>query len=327
LPASSHNRDARLGAETHSEEENDRAQLVQAEVARLCAHAVWQAVDMDEVLREVQQVVSAVAAAQGVALVVTADTGLLVPRADAILLRQAILNVLTYGLDRASGGQLLVTPLRQQNVAGITIRAEPAPQLTSTARASALPARQGVGLLISQQLMTAMGGELLTAPFPSAGERPSPRTAQRAETWAARLIWSTNRAPVLLVIDDNEGLLQLFRRYLAGYTWQVIGVTDGEQARSALEQFRPTVIILDVMMPKEDGWAILQQLKADPATATIPVMICSVLNEPQLARSLGAAAYLPKPVKQRVLLQALARWWPTPANLPSTHQAAVSATE
>lgn len=313
---------------------SDRAQLVQAEVARLCAHAVWQPVDLDAVLREVQQVVSAVAATQGVVLQVTTATGLHIPRADAVLLRQAILNVVTYGLDRACGGRLLVTQVRQQNVAGICIHAEPAPQPTSTfaAQPSTLPARQGIGLLISQQLMMAMGGELLTVPFPVAQAREaaqvlSPKSVLAPESWTARLIWSTSRTPVLLVIDDNEELLQLFQRYLVGYAWQVIGVTDGEQARRILEQLRPTVIILDVMMPKEDGWAILQKLKADPTTATIPVVVCSVLNEPQLARSLGAAAYLPKPVKQRALLQALARWGSTPANPPSAHPAAASAAE
>ncbi|HRW11097.1 MAG TPA: response regulator, partial [Caldilineaceae bacterium] len=133
------------------------------------------------------------------------------------------------------------------------------------------------------------------------------------------LIWPTDNAPIVLVIDDNEGLLQLFQRYLAGYVWQVIGVTDGVAARQTLEAIRPTVIILDVMMPKEDGWAIQQWLKATAATATIPVVICSVLNEPQLAQSLGAAAYLPKPVTQRALLQQLARWWPTAASPPSAH--------
>ena len=141
------------------------------------------------------------------------------------------------------------------------------------------------------------------------------------------MIWRTDSVPVLLVIDDNAELLQLFQRYLSGYTWQVMGAMDGQQARRILEQIRPAVILLDVMMPQEDGWAILQWLKARSATATIPVVVCSVLNEPHLAQSLGADAYLSKPVQQGALLQTLARWWPTAATPPSGHPASAPATE
>jgi Amt family ammonium transporter len=61
-------------------------------------------------------------------------------------------------------------------------------------------------------------------------------------------------------------------------------------------------------MPDEDGWEILMRLKSDPKSEDIPVIICSVLNEPQLGRALGAVDYLTKPVSQQALLQALAPW-------------------
>jgi Amt family ammonium transporter len=60
------------------------------------------------------------------------------------------------------------------------------------------------------------------------------------------------------------------------------------------------------MMRSLDGWAVLQQLKSDPDTAQIPVLVCSVINEPQLARSLGAAGLLRKPVTAEELLTAVA---------------------
>jgi CheY-like chemotaxis protein len=59
------------------------------------------------------------------------------------------------------------------------------------------------------------------------------------------------------------------------------------------------------MMPTQDGWEILQALKNDPATQHVPVIICSVLDDPELARSLGAVAYLHKPVTQADLLSVL----------------------
>ncbi len=61
-------------------------------------------------------------------------------------------------------------------------------------------------------------------------------------------------------------------------------------------------------MPQEDGWDLLISLKADPTTRDIPVIVCSALHEPSIALTLGAAAFLPKPVTERSLVQALAPW-------------------
>jgi CheY-like chemotaxis protein len=110
---------------------------------------------------------------------------------------------------------------------------------------------------------------------------------------------------VLLVVEDNEAVIRAFRRYLAGYNYQVIGATTGAEALRLAREASPAVITLDVMMPNQDGWEILQLLKNDPTTQHIPVIICSVLEDPELAHSLGAIAYLRKPVTQADLLSAL----------------------
>lgn len=92
---------------------------------------------------------------------------------------------------------------------------------------------------------------------------------------------------ILLVIDDNEDLVTLFRRYLAGHNWQVVGATNGAEVRRIMAQAHPTLIVLDVMMPGQDGWELLLALKKDENTRNIPVIICSVLNEPRLALAPG----------------------------------------
>ena len=61
-------------------------------------------------------------------------------------------------------------------------------------------------------------------------------------------------------------------------------------------------MLLDVLMPQEDGWDILQSLKTLPETASIPVVICSVLSQPHLALALGAAEVLRKPISEETLL-------------------------
>ncbi len=84
--------------------------------------------------------------------------------------------------------------------------------------------------------------------------------------------------------------------------------TSGADALALLRQLTPQAIVLDVMMPHQDGWEILQALRQEPACATIPVIVCSVLREHDLALSLGASDTLVKPVSQPALLDVLRRW-------------------
>ena len=111
---------------------------------------------------------------------------------------------------------------------------------------------------------------------------------------------------IVLVIDDQEPAIRLFRRYLDRAEIRVVGLREPEQALSVARRLQPRAITLDVMMPSMDGWEILQSLQADPETSHIPVVVCSVWDEPELASSLGAFAFLKKPVTQRDLLRVLA---------------------
>jgi CheY-like chemotaxis protein len=123
--------------------------------------------------------------------------------------------------------------------------------------------------------------------------------------YRCRFDFPADRQKTLLVVEDNESVIRAFRRYLTGYGYQVIGATTGAEALRLAHEVSPAAITLDVMIPSQDGWEILQALKEDPATANIPVIICSVLEDPELARSLGATAYLHKPVAQTDLLNML----------------------
>lgn len=135
----------------------------------------------------------------------------------------------------------------------------------------------------------------------------------KADRCTCHLDFPAHSQKTLLVIEDNEAVIRAFSRYLSGYDFQVIGATTGAEALQLAREMSPTAITLDVLMPTQDGWEILQELKSDPATKHIPVIICSVLEEPKLALSLGAAAYLLKPVTQADLLSVL-------NSLPHTHQ-------
>lgn len=102
----------------------------------------------------------------------------------------------------------------------------------------------------------------------------------------------------VLVVDDNASLIELFERYLAGQPCHVVQATGANDGIRLAQELHPDVIVLDVMMPQVDGWQVLQTLRTNPHTSTIPVVICSVISDPQLAASLGASGSLSKPVSR-----------------------------
>jgi CheY-like chemotaxis protein len=122
-----------------------------------------------------------------------------------------------------------------------------------------------------------------------------------------QLILDTQDA-LLLVVDNNEALAELLTRYLSGEAIQVISAATGQEGLRLAQTMHPEAVVLDVMMPEMDGWEVLQRLQTNPETADIPVIVCSIFNDPPLAYSLGARYYLPKPVPReafRAILQQL----------------------
>jgi CheY-like chemotaxis protein len=130
-------------------------------------------------------------------------------------------------------------------------------------------------------------------------------------TYRAVLAWlDPQRSRQLLLIDDHPDIADLFTRHLSGTGWEITWAPSAENARRILADLRPAVIVLDVILPLEDGWEFLIALKADPLTREIPVVVCSAINEPDLVRSLGAQGYLPKPFSAAQIVQTLARFAP-----------------
>jgi CheY-like chemotaxis protein len=115
---------------------------------------------------------------------------------------------------------------------------------------------------------------------------------------------ATAGAANVLLIDDNADFAQLFARYLAGTRYR-LQCANAANTFDLLAASQPQVIVLDVMMPGIDGWEILGRLRQHPLTSSVPVIICTVLPERDLALALGASGFLPKPVTRQSLLEAL----------------------
>ena len=110
---------------------------------------------------------------------------------------------------------------------------------------------------------------------------------------------------LICIVDDEKRIIDFVRIYLEKEGFTVSSFTDGLEALEGIRASGPELVVLDVMLPDIDGWRLLMRLHEDPAARSIPVIICSVVQEEDLALSLGAARYLPKPVRPREFIQAL----------------------
>jgi len=108
----------------------------------------------------------------------------------------------------------------------------------------------------------------------------------------------------VLSIDDNPEAIDIIRKYL-GEDYNVVGLLNAEDAVKRAREIKPMAITLDIMMPRKDGWQVLRELKGDPETQDIPVIVLSIVDDHRLGFSLGAAEYIIKPVEKDVLLRKL----------------------
>jgi CheY-like chemotaxis protein len=122
----------------------------------------------------------------------------------------------------------------------------------------------------------------------------------------ARLLLPVGAIATVLVVDDNADAIELARRFLSAHAeYRVAGALTPDDALTQAAALQPAAILLDVMLPGRDGWEVLTLLKARPDTATIPVIICSVLEQTELSQLLGAAGVLRKPYDADQLLTTL----------------------
>jgi len=110
---------------------------------------------------------------------------------------------------------------------------------------------------------------------------------------------------LVLAVDDNLDVLQLIQSALENTEYSVVQVRNPLRVVELARRLHPYAVTLDVMMPHVNGWQILHQLKANPETASIPVIMLTVVSESSTAFVLGADDYLLKPVEGKTLLKKL----------------------
>ena len=273
-----------------------RRELAEVEVERLTREDRREPVAIGELIAGVCQLLARRMDETGITISSQIDPALTV-KLNRTMLRQALINLLSHALDTVPK-QCAIEMSACCVGEALIVRAAEAGELQNSSRTAPLIRREGVGITLAQTLIESLGGKLLRS--------------TKNDLWWVEIHLPLNAAvsshPTLLLVDDNEDLRALFRRYLAGHKINICSTHSSSDALELAIKTQPNLIVLDVMMPKTDGWELLQSLRSHPQTSTIPLVMCSVLREQPLALSLGATDYLIKPVSQPQLLEVLQRW-------------------
>jgi two-component system, chemotaxis family, response regulator PixH len=114
----------------------------------------------------------------------------------------------------------------------------------------------------------------------------------------------------VLLVEDGVTEMQVLTNYLKQAGLTVVSAQSSEEAQTKLDLQKPDLIVLDVILPGKSGFELCRELKADPNTSGIPIMICSTKDtdaDKMWGDMLGANAYVPKPVDPTVFLQTVQR--------------------
>ncbi|MEW6376355.1 MAG: response regulator [Thermodesulfobacteriota bacterium] len=102
----------------------------------------------------------------------------------------------------------------------------------------------------------------------------------------------------VLIVDDEEMIRKFLRLYLVNWGYEVIEAADGEQAIDELEKDHFDLLICDILMPKKNGWELLKEVRSNPRTSNIPVIVLTAKNgdtDMLKGYTLGANYYMTKP--------------------------------
>ncbi len=271
--------------------ESSQAQLPSEEQAReeaikLARESHRQRVDLATVFEAAVQMLLPLAASRRVVLQIEYPPSLPRTYGDPAMLRQIVLNIMTEAIRFASEGTLDLVVSVQGHDSLCCLRGFDSPQAIEALE-------EGGDITVSRGLLEVYGGKLWFE--------------KQLESWTLCFTIPGGKPKSVLVIDDDADTVRLYQRILQAHDYAVRTARSTAELKVQLGEELPDLVLLDVLMPREDGWDMLNYLKKEPATSNVPVVICSVLSQPSLALSLGAEEVLRKPIQEETLIKTVQR--------------------
>ncbi|HKC18855.1 MAG TPA: response regulator, partial [Candidatus Dormibacteraeota bacterium] len=168
----------------------------------------------------------------------------------------------------------------------------------------------GLGLALTRRFALLHGGDVRVTSRVNKGSVFTLSLPVRANAPAAEPPVTTtsnghHSGPVVLVVEDDPAAAELLSRQLVAAGYRVEVARTGKEAMQRARTLQPAAITLDIILPEVDGWEVMTRLKSDERTSRIPIVVVSVVDNPELGLALGAIDYFVKPVNAGILINRL----------------------
>ena len=246
---------------------------------------------------------------------------------DPLKIRQVLLNLLSNAAKFTDAGEIVLTAEAQGSTlvlsiedTGSGIPDDQLPFIFDKFRQVDGSARRkiggtGLGLAIVKEVVHLLGGTVnatstvgrgskFTVALPGAIDAAG---TQRQAVLPGLPVLTGDGPFTVLIIDDDPMVQHLVRGQLETEQFRVVSAADGVEGLTLAREARPSVIILDIHLPRLDGWTVLAELKSDPVLSQIPVIMMSVEEQRARGYSFGACEYLVKPVEPDRLVSVVRR--------------------
>ena len=312
---------------------NDILDLSKIEAGRMELHL--EMFPLVPVIQDVAKTIEPMATKNGNRIVVECPADLGTMHADQTRFRQSLLNLASNANKFTEKGTITIAARQRQESGrdwitlavadtGIGMTPEQMGKLfqefsQASSRTASKYGGTGLGLAISRHFCRMMGGDITVESESGEGSTftirlprivqgvETPVTQGRAEARAEPVhpIVEDAEEPLILVVDDDATARDLVVRHLERAGFAAVAARGGQEGLRLVRELRPAVVTLDIMMPDLDGWTVLAAIKGDPALASTPVVLMSIVDQKNRGYALGAADYLVKPVDRTKLIETL----------------------
>ncbi|OLE78438.1 MAG: hypothetical protein AUG06_10580 [Actinobacteria bacterium 13_1_20CM_2_65_11] len=288
-----------------------------------------QMVSISDVVDQVRNTIEPLAAQKSISLE-SVTTGLGDIEADAGKFKQMLLNLVSNAIKfTPAGGTVRISGTRLADAAEISVAdtgigiavADQGRIFHEFQQVDSGVDRQqqgtGLGLTLTRRFARLHGGDVRVESEPGKGSvftihmpvRAVPQT-QEVESHVLDVASANGDAelPLVLIVEDDPPASELLARQLQRAGFRTAIVRNGKDVVSKARQLKPAAITLDILLPGLDGWEVLTRLKHDETTSSIPVIVISVVDNPDLGIALGAVDYFVKPVPAKELISRLRRF-------------------